>query len=154
MTKHICKCKFSSTCNSNQNLNHDKCPCECRKYRTCKKVYSWNLSICICENGKYLENIADTLVILLIFCDRIINAADIALTNVKNTIPASMENTTSTNVMITVSINSDDKKVRYEIDCYLFYTLLLIILLFKIVIVCYHCTRHRSKQKGVGAPTI
>ena len=47
----------STTCNSNQNWNNDKCQCECKKCCTCKKDYSWNPSTCLCENSRYLENI-------------------------------------------------------------------------------------------------
>ena len=39
--KHIscdCKCKFNSTCNSNQKWNNDTCQCECKKYRALKKI--------------------------------------------------------------------------------------------------------------------
>ena len=61
----------------------------------------------------------------------------------------------STNIMSTVSINSDDKKVRYKIDCYILHTtLLVIILLLIIAIICYHRTKHRSKQKDINALTI
>ena len=41
MTKHIscdCKCKFNSTtCNSNQKWNNEKCQCECKSYHKCRK---------------------------------------------------------------------------------------------------------------------
>ena len=44
MVKHIscdCKCTFSSTtCNSNQKWNNDKCQYELKKYCMCKKDYS------------------------------------------------------------------------------------------------------------------
>ena len=61
----------------------------------------------------------------------------------------------STNITSTVSINSDDKKVRYKIDCYILHTtLLVIILLLIIAIICYHHTKHRSKQKDINALTI
>ena len=34
-----CKCKFDiTTCNSNQELNNDKCQYECKRHRTCKKI--------------------------------------------------------------------------------------------------------------------
>ena len=42
--KHIscnCKCKVdSTTCNSNQKWNNDKCQYECKNYCTCQKDYS------------------------------------------------------------------------------------------------------------------
>ena len=68
-------------------------------------------------------------------------------TNVTNTIPANMTNAISVNVTSTMSTNSDGKKVRYKKDCYIFDTVLLvIILLFIITIICYHYTKHKSKQ--------
>ena len=55
---------------------------------------------------------------------------------------------TSRSVMSTVSIHSHDKKARYEVDCYIFHTLLPVaILLFIIAIICYHHAKHRSKQQ-------
>ena len=76
-------------------------------------------------------------------CDKIVNAANSVSTNVINTIP---RNTTST-----VSINSDDEKVRYKLDRYIFaHFLLVIILIFIMVIICYHYTKHKSKQKYVS----
>ena len=97
LIKHISydrKQKFSSTtCNSNQKLDNDKCQCECKKYRTCKKDYSWNPRHF--ENVKYLKSIGDTSVIV---CDKIINATDNVSINVTNTILTNMTNTISTNV--------------------------------------------------------
>ena len=82
-------------------------------------------------------------------CDEIINVS------LSNTILKNMTNTISTNVTSNVSTNSDDKKVRYKIDCYILHTfLLVIILLFIIAIICYHCKKHQSKQKRTGAITI
>ena len=53
-----------------------------------------------------------------------------------------------TNIMPTnVSTKKDGTKVR------LCTVLLMIILLFKITIICYHYTKHRSKQKHVGTLT-
>ena len=49
-----------------------------------------------------------------------------------------MTNTLLTNFTSTVSINSDDEKVRYKINC-IFHTFsLVIILIFIIAIICYH----------------
>ena len=45
----------------------------------------------------------------MIACDEIISVMDIVSTKMTNTIAAN------------VSINSDDKKVRYKIDCYTVY---------------------------------
>ena len=40
---------------------------------------------------------------------------------------------------------SDSKKVRYETECYILYTVLLgIILLLIITIICYHYVKYRS----------
>ena len=68
-------------------------------------------------------------------CDEIINApdslstdvTDTILTNVTNTLSTNVTNILSKNVPSTVPINSDDKKVRYEIDCYISHTFLLVI---------------------------
>ena len=105
MTKHIschCKRKFNSTtCNWNQKWKNKTCQCECKNYRTCKKDYSWNHSTCICQNDKCLKSIADTSVIT---CDEIISVMDIVSTKMTN------------NMTTNVSINPDDKNVRYKID--------------------------------------
>ena len=68
------------------------------KYHTCKKDFNWNPSACVCENSRYLKSI---------MCDEIINVPYSVETNVTNTIPK--------NVTSTVSMNSDDKKVRYKV---------------------------------------
>ena len=59
-------------------------------------------------------------------CDEIINVTDSVSTNVINTIIRNMTNTISINAISTVSKNSDDKKVRYKIDCYILHTVLLV----------------------------
>ena len=47
-----------------------------------------------------------------------------------------------------ISTNSDNKKVRYKMDCYILHTVLLgIILLFLIAIICYHYAKHMSQLK-------
>ena len=52
-----CKCKFDSTsCNSDQKRNNDKCQFVCKKYHTCN---SWNPNTCACENTRYLKTIVD-----------------------------------------------------------------------------------------------
>ena len=62
-----------------------------------------------------------------------------------------MTNTIATNM----SKNSDDKKVRYKIDCYILHTVLLaIILLLIIAIICYQYAKHRSKEKDIDALTV
>ena len=133
-----CKRKFSSTtCNSNQIWNNNKCQCEFKKYCTCKKDYSWNPSTCICENSRYLKSIADDSVAV---CEKVINAMDSASTNVTNT----------TNVKNTVPINCEDKKVRLKLDYYILRTFLLAaMLLFPIAIICYRYIKHRSKEKKI-----
>ena len=62
-----------------------------------------------------------------------------------------MTNTVATDL----SINSDDKKVRYKIDCYILHTVLLAIMLILInTIICNHCAKHRAKQKSIDAQTM
>ena len=57
--------------------------------------------------------------------------------------------------MGTESINFDNKKIRYKMDCYILHTFLLVtILLFTITIICHHYAKHRSKQKNIDALTI
>ena len=83
-----------------------------------------------------IRSIADTSVIV---CHEITNATDSVSTNVTNAIPTNLTNTTSTNVMSTVPINSNDKKVRFKMDCYILQNFLLVIIsLFIITIICYH----------------
>ena len=119
LIKHIscdCKCQFdSTTSNSNQKWNNERCQCECKNCLTCKKDYNWNSSTCICENCKYLKSIIDESVIVW---DEIKNAADSA-TNVTNNI--------STNVTSTVPITSDDEKVKYKMNCYILHKVVLVI---------------------------
>ena len=140
-TKHIscdCKCKFNSTtCNSNQKWNNKTCQWECKNYHKWEKDCGCNPTRCICENGKYLKIIVDTSVI---DSDEIIAVMDSVSTKKTNTI--------ATNVMSTASTNCHNKKVR---DCYILHTVLLaIILLFIIIIICYHY----AKQKSIDALTI
>ena len=62
-------------------------------------------------------------------CDVIICVIDIVITN--------------------ASINSDCKKVRYKMDCYILHTVLLVIILpFIIAIICYHHATHGSRLKN------
>ena len=61
-----------------------------------------------------------------------------------------MTNVTATNG----SKNSDDKKVRYKLDCYILHTVLLVIILLLIItIICYHCAKHKSNKESIGALT-
>ena len=77
-----------------------------------------------------IAGIADTSDIMY---DEIISVMDIVSTKKRNTIARN------------VSINSDDKKVRYKIDCCILDTVLLVItLLLVITIICYHYAKNRS----------
>ena len=150
LTKHIsceCKCKFDGRkCSSNQKWNYHKCLCECKnpkEHIEYEKDYIMNRTTCSCENVDYLASTIDDSVIM---CDEIKNAVDCVSTNVTY-----ITNTIRSNVMKTVSINSNDEKVRYKIDCYILHTVLLVILLLLIIaIICYHYT----KQKLIGALAI
>ena len=103
----------------------------------CEKDYSWNRSICTFENSRHLS-IADTSVIV---CDEMKNATDSVSTNVTSII--------STNVTSSMLTNSDEKKVKYKMDCCIQHTVLIvIILLFIIAIICYHYAKHKSKLKN------
>ena len=97
-----------------------------------KKDNSWNPSTCICENRRCLKG-------LLMIQYEIINTIDSVSTNVTNSIP--------TNGTSTVSMNSGDKKVLHTF-------LLVTILIFLIASICYHYTKHKSKQKRIEALTI
>ena len=46
----------------------------------------------------------------------------VEITNVMDGVSINATNAISINVTGTVPTNSNDKKVRYEIDCYIFYT--------------------------------
>ena len=106
--------------------------------------------MCNCENGRHLEIIVDTSVTV---CDENVNATDSISINVANIIPRNMANAISRNVTSNRSNNSDHKKVRYKMDCYILHTVLLVIILsFTIAIVWYHYAKHRSKQKQLLAP--
>ena len=79
-----------------------------------KKDHSWNRNTCISENDEYLESI-----------------------------PTDMTNNISTNVVRSMSINSNDKKVREKIDYYILHRILLVtILIFIIAITWYHPTKN------------
>ena len=70
------------------------------------KIISWDLSACFCDYSKYLKSIVDSLVI------------------VRNEI--NVMNSVSANVTSALSINNDDKNVRYEMGCYILHTFLLV----------------------------
>ena len=132
LTKYIsseCKFKFDvRNCNSNQKWNIDKCRCECKnpeEHNACEKHYISNPGTCSCENGEYLvSSISDS----VITCDEIANAADSVSTGQQ---------------MLWVL----DQQIF--MDCIRF--LLVVILQYLIAIICYHDTKHRSKQKNIGA---
>ena len=124
MVKHIscdCKCRFNSpTCNSNQKWNMINANVSV-KIIVCAK----NTNTCICENSKHLKHIVGDLEML---CDEVTYVTDIVSTN--------------------ASINFDDKKVRYKMDCYILHTVLLVITLLLIIAIIYHYAKHRSKLKN------
>ena len=79
----------------------------------------------------------------MITCDETISVMDIVSTKITNTL--------ATNV----SINSYDKKLRYNIDYYILNAILVVIILPLIItIACYHYAKHRSKQKSIDALAI
>ena len=91
----------------------------------------------VCAKNRYLKSIVDNSVIV---CNEIVSITDIVSTNVISSVPA--------NVTSNVSINSDNKKIRYKMNCYnLQMFMLVVILLFLITIICYHYTKHWSKLK-------
>ena len=78
----------------------------------------------------------------MIACDEIISVVDIVSIKKTNTIARN------------VTKNCHSKKVRYKIDLYILHTVLLVIVLLLIItIICYYDLNHRSKQKGIHAPT-
>ena len=61
--------------------------------------------------------------------------------NVMDIVSTEMTNTIATNV----STNSDGKKVRYKMDCYILHTVLLVITLSMIItIICYHYAKLKN----------
>ena len=117
------------------NSKNQTCQCECNNYCHFKKDYSWNSRKCTCENRNYPKSISDNSTVA---CDEVIFIMDIVSTK-----------------MTSVSINSDDIKVKHKIDCYISHTVLLVIILLLITtIICYYFAKHRSKQKGIDALTI
>ena len=129
LIKHMacdCKCKF-------------KCQCECKKYRTSIKDYGWNPSACICGSSRYLKSsiVFDSVVV----CDKIISVTDRVSTNVIN------------------KYQCFSKFWRWKSKIWngllhFAHVLLVTILRFLIAFICYHHTKHRSKQKHIGIVTI
>ena len=145
LLKHIsCDCEWrfnSTTCNWNQRWSNDKYQLKGKKYFTCKKDYSLNPCLCICENGKYLQCIANTSVIV---SNEILNIADSISTNVTKTISTNVTNFISANITSTVS----KSKTKWIV---ILYTVLLVVTLLSIVAII---TQNRPKQKIFGALTI
>ena len=136
MVNHILsdfKCKFNSTtCNSNQKWNNDKCQCECKRYHPSKKDYAWNPSKCICE---YCPSIGDDSVIV---CGEIVSAIDSVSTILTKNMPK--------NVLSTVPINSYDKKITREKSNFLIHTISLVVICLLLLAVisiscCYYYKR-------------
>ena len=69
-------------------------------------------------------------------------------------VPTNATKIISTNVTSSVPINSDDKKVRHKIYSYILHTFLLVIKLIFIIAICFHYTKHSSKQKNICTLTI
>ena len=65
-----------------------------------------------------------------------------------------MTNAILTKATSTVSINSDDKRVRYKMDCYILHAFVLVTILLFIIAICCHYAKQRSKQKNIGTLTI
>ena len=97
---------------------------------TCKEDYSCDPSTYICEDSKTdLKSSAND---SLINFDEIITVADSVSTNVTNNVLTSFYN----------------KKVRYEMDCFILHQVLLVInSLFAVLIICYHYAKPRQIQK-------
>ena len=82
----------------------------------------------------FLKMVSIEKVLLMIQKLCVMNVMDILSTKMTNT------------VTINVSTNSDGKKVRYKMDCYILHTVLLVIMLSLIItIICYH----HSKLKNI-----
>ena len=62
--------------------------------------------------------------------------------SVRYIVSTKMTDTIATNL----SINCDNKKVRYKSDCYILHAVLLVIILLLIVTIIYYA-KHSSKQK-------
>ena len=86
-----------------------------------KKYYILNAGTCIPKMSAYLESIGDDSEII---CDEIVNVAN------------------------TVSINSDKKIARYKMSCCILHMVLLVnILLFIIVSICFYCRKEIKRKK-------
>ena len=91
---------------------------------------------CICQNSTYLKIIVDNPVTAF---DGIVSITSGVSTNVTNTASTNVTSTSSKNVTSIVSINSDDKEVRYKMDYYILSKFLSVtVLLFIIVFIYYY----------------
>ena len=81
----------------------------------------------------FLKMVSIEKVLLMIQKLCVMNVMDIVSTKMTNT------------VTINVSTNSDGKKVRYKMDCYILHTVLLVITLsMTITIICYHYAKLKN----------
>ena len=81
----------------------------------------------------FLKMVSIEKVLLMIQKLCVMNVMDIVSTKMTNT------------VTINVSTNSDGKKVRYKMDCYILHTVLLVITLSMIItIICYHYAKLKN----------
>lgn len=83
--------------------------------------------------------------------DKTINVADNVLTNVRNNLRTNVRNSLTVIVVKTVSINSNDRKVRYKKECYMLDT---VTDMGMVTIFCYHCAKHRPKRKSIDTLTV
>ena len=120
VVEHVIKIKSGIMINANT------------KCFTFKKDYSCNACSCICKNSRYLhKTFFDDSIIL---CDETMNVTgtvsiiltNAKLTNVTSAIPnatntklTNVMSTLSTNVTSSVTINCDDEKGTYKINCYI-----------------------------------
>ena len=66
--------------------------------------------------------------------------------NITDSVSTNVTNTSTSNVSSTVSINSDDKNERYNINCHILHALLLVtILLLIITLTCSHYIQCKTK---------
>ena len=126
--KHIsCDCNWkcgSTTCNSNQKWNNDKCQGDFKKCGTCKKDFSWKFSTWICEKRRTMK----------------IKRKDEQWKSllINNCVWLNYKNTMLINVTKTVSLNHDDKKLRYNVAHYILNMFLLAVLSLLIIAINYY----------------
>ena len=65
-----------------------------------------------------------------------------------DTVSTKMTNTIPKNVTSTMLTNSDDKKVRHKMNCYILHTVLLVVIpLLITAVVCYHYENSGQNKK-------